>query len=129
MEPFHWPEPASLELVAQQVIEETLAGLPSHLRLQAGPLPVTLLPIPEPELVADGVAEDTLGLFVGGEFGPGGDSPNPLPAQILLFLDNLWDFADGDWDRFRTEVRTTYLHELGHFLGLDEGELDARGLG
>jgi predicted Zn-dependent protease with MMP-like domain len=29
---------------------------------------------------------------------------------------------------FRDEVRLTYLHELGHYLGWDEDELAARGL-
>ena len=33
-----------------------------------------------------------------------------------------------DVDVFREEVRLTYLHELGHYLGWDEDELTARGL-
>jgi predicted Zn-dependent protease with MMP-like domain len=31
-------------------------------------------------------------------------------------------------DLFREEVATTLLHELGHYLGLDEGDLTDRGL-
>lgn len=27
------------------------------------------------------------------------------------------------------EVRITYIHEFGHYLGLDESELESRGLG
>jgi predicted Zn-dependent protease with MMP-like domain len=34
----------------------------------------------------------------------------------------------GDEGYFRDEVRTTFLHELGHYLGLDEDELAVRGL-
>jgi len=45
-----------------------------------------------------------------------------------LFLENLWDFADGDHKVFCDEVRITYLHELGHFLGWDEDDLAAREL-
>jgi len=41
---------------------------------------------------------------------------------------NLWDFAEGDAEAFREEVRLTYLHELGHFLGWDEDQVAARGL-
>ena len=48
---------------------------------------------------------------------------------ILLFLENLWDFAGEDEEIFRQEVRTTYLHELGHYLGLEEIDLEERGLG
>jgi len=45
-----------------------------------------------------------------------------------LFLENLWDLAGGEEKKFRDEVQTTYLHELGHYLGLDEDELTKRGL-
>ena len=53
---------------------------------------------------------------------------SPLPPGIILFLRNLWDLAEGDEPFYRAEVRTTYLHELGHFLGLDELDLEERGL-
>ncbi len=52
----------------------------------------------------------------------------PLPPQIILFLENLWDLAEADQEIFRDEVHTTYLHELGHYLGLDEDDLFDRGL-
>ena len=39
-----------------------------------------------------------------------------------------WDFAEGDVEVFRDEVRLTYLHELGHYFGWDEDDLTARGL-
>jgi len=67
-----------------------------------------------------------LGLFTGPEFADEGKVP--LPPQIILFLENLWDFAEGNEGIFCEEVRTTFLHELGHYLGLDEGELTERGL-
>ena len=46
----------------------------------------------------------------------------------MLYLNNLWDFAEGDEAVFKAEVRLTYLHELGHYLGWDEDEVAARGL-
>jgi len=51
-----------------------------------------------------------------------------MPSQIILFLENLWDFAESDENVFCEEVHTTFLHELGHFLGLDEDDLTERGL-
>jgi predicted Zn-dependent protease with MMP-like domain len=50
------------------------------------------------------------------------------PPQIFLFLENIWDQAEADEDAFREEVHITYLHELGHYLGLNEDELFDRGL-
>ena len=64
--------------------------------------------------------------FTGAEFAdPGG---TVLPPQIILFLENLWDVAEGDEKVFCEEVRTTFLHELGHFFGLGEDDLIERGL-
>jgi predicted Zn-dependent protease with MMP-like domain len=115
-----------LQALALTEIEATVAALPKPLRERAEKLPVTFERAPNAGLQADGIEADTLGLFTGAEFADEGNVP--LPPQIILFLENLWDFAGGDQEIFRAEVQTTYLHELGHYLGLDEGELTGRGL-
>jgi predicted Zn-dependent protease with MMP-like domain len=51
-----------------------------------------------------------------------------LPAQIILYLENIWWEADEDEMIFRQEVRATFYHELGHYLGLEEIDLEDRGL-
>ena len=57
------------------------------------------------------------------------DDPDPsTPARIKLFLENLWEHAGREEEDFRDEVGTTYLHELGHYLGWDEEEIAERGL-
>jgi predicted Zn-dependent protease with MMP-like domain len=115
-----------LQAAAAAEVEATLAALPGPLRERAAKLPVTFERVPNAGLQADGIEADTLGLFTGAEFAEEGNVP--LPPQIILFLENLWDFAEGDGEVFRDEVHTTYLHELGHYLGLDEDELTERGL-
>jgi len=112
--------------VASAEVEATISALPNPLRVRAGGLPVTFERRPNADLQADGIEPDTLGLFTGAEFVDDGNIP--LPPQIILFLENLQDFAEGDEVIFREEVRTTFLHELGHYLGLDEDELTERGL-
>lgn len=112
--------------LAQAEIEATLAELPKPLREEARKLPVTFEPAPNAGLQADGIQADTLGLFTGHEFADG--SAEVLPPQIILFLENLWDFAEADEEVFCDEVHTTFLHELGHFLGLGEDDLTERGL-
>ena len=113
-------------VVAAAEVEATLAALPKPLRERAEKLPVTFERQPNAGLQADGIEPDTLGLFTGAEFVDEGNIP--LPPQIILFLENLRNFAEGDEVVFREEVRTTFLHELGHYLGLDEDELTERGL-
>jgi len=115
-----------LRRLALTEVEATLEELPVALRERARVLPVTFERRPNRALQADGFAPDTLGMFVGPEFAEEGHSP--MPPQIILFLLNLWEFADADEGIFCKEVHTTYLHELGHYLGLNEGELTERGL-
>lgn len=69
---------------------------------------------------------DELGLFEGPCLldDPGSEE---MP-RIRLFLDNLWEWVEGDEKNFREEVGTTYLHELGHYFGWDEDEIADRGL-
>jgi predicted Zn-dependent protease with MMP-like domain len=112
--------------VASAEVEATLAALPEPLRERAEKLPVTFERQPNADLQADGIELDTLGLFTGPEFA---DEENvPLPPHIILFLENILEFAESDEKIFREEVRTTFLHELGHYLGLDEDGLAEREL-
>lgn len=116
-----------LEIAAEEV-EATLSDLPAPLRERARALPVTFEPRPNAAHNRDGIEPDTLGLFVGPEYAYEETSALPLPPQIILFLENLWAISDGDEEVFREEIRTTYMHELGHYLGLDEDDLYDRGL-
>ena len=113
-------------VAAREEIENTIKALPAPLRVQAAPLPVTCEPVPNEAILADEYDPDLLGLFIGPPLAEPDSSP--LPPQILLFLENLWNFSEAHEDIFRDEVRTTYLHELGHYLGLDEIQLEERGL-
>lgn len=120
-----WKE---LSTEAQLEVQETLSLLPEALQTAARGLPVVYERRPNERLIDDGLDPDLLGLFVGEPHGSEAQGTGGLPAQILLFLENLWEFAEGDWEIFLDEVQTTYLHELGHYLGLDEVDLEERGL-
>ena len=119
----------ALERMAKREVEALRLKLPREMARRAGEVPVVMLPRPTKAMVRDdGVDPDLLGLFVGPNCAEGIESGDPLPPEILLFLENLWDYADGDEEIFREEVRVTYYHELGHYLGLEEGDLEDRGL-
>jgi predicted Zn-dependent protease with MMP-like domain len=113
---------------AEQEVAKIIGDLPSDLREKARAVPVTFEPVPNPGWIEDGMEADSLGLFVGPAFEDEESTGEPLPAQIILFLENLWDFAEENEGIYREELRRTYLHELGHYLGLDEDDLDQRGL-
>ena len=118
-----------LERIARQEVAALQRELPPEMAGHAADVPVVALPRPTRAMVReDGIEPDLLGLFVGPNREEGGEGGDPLPPEILLFVENLWDYAEGDEKIFREEVRVTYFHELGHYLGLEEGELEDRGL-
>ena len=117
-----------LTIAAHQEVREVVRALPAPLRRHADEVPVLYEMRPHPDDVKQGIAPDTLGLFSGRSLADSHDMMDAGPTEILLYLENLWDYADGDAAAFREEVRRTYLHELGHYLGLDEDDLADRGV-
>ncbi|SRR6266571_1423227 len=115
--------------LAEAEVSRTIQSLPSALRDKVRQLPVSFERRPDQRLQKDGIEPDTLGLFVGEPFSETGTTTAPLPAHVVLFLENIWEMAEQDETAYREEVRTTLLHELGHYLGLDETDLEERGLG
>ena len=113
---------------ADAELNRVRAVLPEEIRAEAQAVAVVCQMLPDKELLEPGeTVYDLFGLFVGEDRDEtGGDLP--VPPQIFLFLANIWDESDGDPRVFRREVRKTYLHELGHYLGLDEDDLRLRGM-
>jgi predicted Zn-dependent protease with MMP-like domain len=120
----NWPRLLSL---AEGEVADILQGLPVALRKQAQEVTVSYERKPNRRLVAEGIDSDTLGLFVGSAFADELHAA-PIPQQIILFLENIWELSEGDEEFFREDIRDTFLHELGHYLGLDEDDLTDRGL-
>ncbi len=119
----HWER---IRDAAEKVVDRILAALPPELRCRAEEIPVAYDTEPSEDILAEGYEPDLLGLFVGRDHADlDGD---PLPPEIVLFLENIWDYANGHMTKFRVEVRRTYLHELGHYLGLNEEDLGLRDL-
>ena len=114
MTPALWEK---LKTEAQAVIERTIAELPAEVLVEARKVPVLF----EPWCQED---PDIMGTY--GHFEPGEVSPANGP--IILYLGTIDDYCEEEGEDFSAEVRLTYLHELGHHLGWDEGDLEARGL-
>lgn len=112
---------------ARRTVDETVCALPEDVRRHAEALALELETVPPKALRREGFPRDLLGLFSGRSLRDPQDNALREPT-VTLFLDNLWSFAEHDWDLYEEEVRTTYLHELGHYLGLDEADLAEREL-
>lgn len=122
--------PRHLEIMAATVIRQTLEKLPADLQnaIQSCSIETAWMSA----CLAAGESEidaDLLGLFEGRAHGDeDGLMLGMGLSRIRLFLDNLWEFSGRHRETYREEVRLTLLHELGHYLGLDEEQVAARGL-
>jgi predicted Zn-dependent protease with MMP-like domain len=102
---------------AQRVVAATIAELPIEIRSEAAQVPCLF------ERYCDEDPE-ILGLY--GHFTPG--TLSEANGPIILYLLAIEEYClDEDAD-FAAEVRTTFLHELGHHFGWDEDDLEIRGL-
>ncbi|PRQ04181.1 Possibl zinc metallo-peptidase [Enhygromyxa salina] len=113
----------------ESTAERVLSEIPEQFQPLLEEVPVVLEAFPHEGLVREGFDPRALGLFEGLESGrfAAGDSAH-APTRIVLFYANLLaDFPDHD--TLVNEVEITILHEVGHFFGLDEDDVERLGLG
>lgn len=126
--------PSQQRFIAE-VAEEVLAGIPDEFRSRLEAVPVVLEARPSKALVATGFDPRALGVFDGDidyvQRTRGTESvPTvivPAPTRIVLFYANLLT-SFPDEEVLREEIETTILHEIGHFFGLDEDDMERLGL-
>lgn len=111
-------------------VELTLAELPPELAERLGPVAILVEPRPSRALVEEGIDARVLGLFEGATSEELSGPDTPLTTtRILIFSHNLGDaFAGEPEAKLRAEVRITVLHEVGHFFGLEEDDMERLGL-
>jgi predicted Zn-dependent protease with MMP-like domain len=110
------------ESLAQEQIAEIQRALPEPIRVRATEVPVFF------SRAIDGNNSGCLGVFEGYSLMQGPPAqPDEMP-RITIFIHAIAQATNYRRARFRREVRMTYLHELGHYLGWDEGEIANAGL-
>jgi len=111
--------------------ERVLGELPEQFKKLLTAVPILVEERPSETLVREGFDPRSLGLFEGPTREErGGPNTAPAPTRIVLYAANLAAFVDpNDTEELAREIEVTLLHEIGHYLGLDEEELDALGLG
>jgi predicted Zn-dependent protease with MMP-like domain/Flp pilus assembly protein TadD len=130
-----YPLPLRIDRRAfEAAAEEALESLPGEIRRYIANCPVIVHDLPERELVqSENVSPQVLGLFQGIPATEPGASPTHgtavvlAPDRVLLFRRNLEKIAQSEEDLVE-QIQITVKHEIGHFLGLDEEELERLGL-
>ena len=120
---FHVPKRGRLERTAERVVAQVMRRMPEAIRTQAEACQVVIGWGEEL-----GIEPDLLGWFTGRSRLDGEPTHVDEMPEIVLVADHLWEFSDHRADVYEHEIATTFLHELGHYLGLDEDDILERGL-
>lgn len=109
-------------------VEATLGTLPPEFRERLGPVAILVELRPSRDLVEDGFDPRLLGLFDGATSAELESADAPATVTRIVIYSHNHASAFEDEASLREEVRVTVLHEVGHFFGLDEEDLDDLGL-
>jgi len=113
-------------------VQQAARGLPRQFRTSLDRVPVIVQDLPEEELLEVGdvgeVSPDMLGLFDGVPLPETGEDGVVLrPNRIYLFQRNL-ERMSATRAELDEQIRITLYHELGHYLGFEEEDMDDLGL-
>ncbi|MDH3627603.1 MAG: metallopeptidase family protein [Acidobacteriota bacterium] len=133
LDPQGYPLPVRLEAAEfETILELAMTALPESVRGALDEVVVSVEPLPDDEALQadDGTLDpELLGLFVGVPRSESNSSMGPghAPARILIFKRNL-ERCFTERAQLGEEIARTLYHELGHYLGLDEDDLEERDL-
>lgn len=123
----------SVMMPFEKIVEQAIADLPEELRELLAECSIIIQEWADPELMErmgiDDRDDTPYGFYDGVPVGHRGPTDNSflLPDRIYLFRGPLVeDFPEHD--ELVDEIRVTLFHELGHMIGLDEDDMEERGL-
>jgi predicted Zn-dependent protease with MMP-like domain len=133
-DPERYAAPTPLDdATIEAVVVDALRDCPDEVREAIRNVPILLEELPSDEVCLSFDPPrspiDIVGLFTGPNLLERSftDPWSSVPATITLYRKNL-ERLGPDRERLLEEIRVTLLHEIGHYLGLSEEDLEARGL-
>jgi predicted Zn-dependent protease with MMP-like domain len=114
----------------EALVQEAALELPEEFREKLTNVAIVIEDYPSQELLdrMEVPDDETLfGLYEGVPLTERGHFNEPLfPDRILIFQGPIEEECDSP-EEIREEVRITLLHEIAHFFGFDDDELEERG--
>jgi len=111
-----------------KVVEDAVAELPEVIKNALKNVSIIVEDLPDVNVLNKSdppLSPSAVGLFDPEPLAPNGGPGQPV--RIFLYRKNL-EISCATRDEMVDEIGVTLLHEIGHHLGLDEDDLDARGL-
>lgn len=130
LDPNHYPMPRDITDEAfQQAVDEAIANLPLSIREYVENVPVLIEDMPGIDLVQqENVSPQILGLFLGVPRTEAGPTQQPSDLdRVMIFKRNLEKVCRDD-EELIEQIQVTVRHEIGHYLGLDEDDMERLGL-
>ena len=132
LDPDDYPSPHRLaDEDLDRVMKDAIATLPPRIRKAIDEVAILVEEYPDEHLLKEAdppFPPDLLGLFTGTSLAERSTlSSGAAPNTIHVFKRNI-ELYGGNREEVVAELRVTLLHEIGHYLGLDEEELEALGL-
>ncbi len=130
LDPLQFPIPVSVSTkFFEEAIAEALDNLPRSIREYVANVPILIEDFPTLDrVVGERLSPQLLGLFVGiPRTQAAATEQVPDLDQILLFKGNLEKICR-DREELIEQIQVTVRHEIGHYLGLDENDLERLGL-
>ncbi|MFK7897839.1 MAG: metallopeptidase family protein [Myxococcota bacterium] len=130
LEPQQFPLPVEIDDAAfAQAVDAAIGNLPRSIREQIEGVSVSIEDMPDAKRVREErISPQTLGLFIGVPRTQAMLTDQPLDLDlILLFKKNLEKICRDEEDLI-DQIQVTVRHEVGHYLGLDEDDLERLGL-
>ena len=130
IDPVHYPLPTEISSESfQTALAEALENLPRSVRETMENVPVLVEDFPSVDLVQnEDVSPQILGIFIGVPRTQAVLTDQvPDLDRIILFQKNLEKVCQGSEDLI-DQIQVTVRHEVGHYLGLDEDDLERLGL-
>jgi predicted Zn-dependent protease with MMP-like domain len=111
----------------EALVAEAIKTIPRRFRAQMQNIAVVVEDEPSRELLAEmevAPPDTLLGLYQGTPLTDRGwDYGNHLPDQVVLYQRPIEDASDDD-DDVMVAIGETLIHEVGHYFGLSEDELE-----
>jgi len=130
LDPAHYPLPVVVPFAEfEEAVREALDNLPRSIRDYTENVPVLIEDWPTPDLIpSENVSPQILGVFLGVPRTLAGTNDQPQDLdRVFIFKKNLEKICL-DREDLIDQVQITVRHEIGHYLGLDEDDMERLGL-